>query len=67
MVKYIQTTKNGWPDLGAKKKDMMEVYIECKQPCFKPSPLQLLRHKELRDLGHQVIVATSIEDVKHLL
>jgi Holliday junction resolvase len=55
VAKIIQTTKNGWPDLLCLK-DGKSVYIEVKRPGGKPSPLQLLRHREIAATGHIVHV-----------
>jgi hypothetical protein len=70
VVKILQTTKNGWPDLQALKLDDSEYYpkskiifIEVKRPGQKPTPLQLIRHEELRSRGFHVIVADSLESL----
>jgi len=55
VVKILQSTKNGWPDLQAIKEGTT-VYIEVKDIGRKPDPLQLHRHKELRDAGATVFV-----------
>lgn len=66
VIKYMKTTKNGWPDLGAHKMGRI-VYIEVKVPGEEPTPLQLFRHGELRKQGFEVIgCATSVKDTQHL-
>jgi Holliday junction resolvase len=55
VVKIIQCTKNGWPDLQAVK-DGRTVYIEVKDIGEKPDPLQLVRHRQLREAGASVFV-----------
>jgi Holliday junction resolvase len=76
VVKILQTTKNGWPDLQALRLGPHEAYgdidigrqpiiifIEVKRPGTKPTPLQLIRHEELRSRGFRVIVADSLESL----
>jgi Holliday junction resolvase len=41
--------------------------IEAKQPGNGPTPIQHMFHKQLRDIGVPVIVATYMEDVLHFL
>lgn len=65
VIKLIQTNKNGIPDLIATRNGMV-VYIEVKQPGEDPGPLQKFRHKEIRNTGTTVIVATSTNDTAHL-
>jgi Holliday junction resolvase len=55
VVKIIQTTKNGWPDLQAVKKGKT-IYIEVKDVGEEPDPLQLVRHQQLRINGATVFV-----------
>jgi Holliday junction resolvase len=55
VVKIIQSTKNGWPDLEAIKAGKT-VYIEVKNIGENPDPLQLIRHKQLRTAGATVFV-----------
>lgn len=59
VVKIIQTTLNGWPDLQCHKNGQT-IFIECKSPGKKPQPLQLYRHQQLRELGFTVLVIDSI-------
>jgi hypothetical protein len=66
VVKHIQTNKNGWPDLEAKKHERLSFYVEVKRPGEKPTPLQLYRHKELQQMGFRVYVIDSIEDLKNI-
>lgn len=58
VVKIIQATKNGWPDLQCLK-DGKTVYIEVKRPGEKPTPLQLFRHKEILATGNAVFVTDN--------
>jgi len=53
--KIIQCTNNGWPDLECHR-DGITLFIECKAPGEKCSPLQLYRHAQLRKAGFTVLV-----------
>lgn len=58
VVKIIQTTKNGWPDLQCHRRGITE-FIECKAEgeasnFAKRFPLQHYRHEELRANGFTV-------------
>jgi Holliday junction resolvase-like predicted endonuclease len=64
VIKLIQTTMNGIPDLMCLN-DGRTVFIEVKQPGQKPTDLQTYRHKKLREKGFDVIVATSVKDVQN--
>jgi hypothetical protein len=64
--KVIQCNNNGWPDLEAFRKFPEMVFIEVKRPGEAPEPLQEYRHKKLKELGFTVIIAKSLNDVKHL-
>lgn len=65
VIKLIQTTLNGIPDLMALKNGRT-VFIEVKRPNNKPTPLQSYRHQQLLKQGFQTLVATSIKDIEHL-
>lgn len=65
VVKILQCSLNGWPDLQAHK-DGVTVFIEVKQPGKKPTELQAYRIEQLRKRGFETIVATSKTDVEHL-
>lgn len=53
--KMIQTTANGWPDLECYRNGAI-IFIECKAPGKKPTPLQLYRHEQLRNQGFTVLI-----------
>lgn len=54
VVKLLQTTLNGIPDLLLLRNGVT-VFIECKRPGVKTAePLQVYRHRQLRDLGFDV-------------
>lgn len=65
VIKLIQTTLNGIPDLLALR-DNEAVFIEVKRPGGKVSPLQTYRIKELKNKQFQVIIAYSPQDIHHL-
>ena len=53
-VKLLQTTLNGIPDLLLLRKGVA-IFIEVKRPGVKTAePLQVYRHRQLRDLGFDV-------------
>ena len=66
VIKLIQTTMNGIPDLMALKSGRT-LFIEVKQPGKKPSDLQAYRHQKLRDKGFDVLTAVSVSDVELFL
>lgn len=55
VVKIIQTTRNGWPDIQCHKNGTT-IFIECKATGEKPAPLQLYIHNKLIDFGFKVLV-----------
>jgi hypothetical protein len=61
-IKIIQTNKNGIPDLVCHKQGRT-MYIELKRPGLKPTPLQDVRHKELRRAGMNVHVVRYVDDL----
>lgn len=65
VIKLIQTSCNGITDQLALKEGKA-VFIEVKQPGKKPTDLQLHRHKQLREKGFEVVVATDVSDILFL-
>lgn len=59
VVKIIQTTKNGWPDLQCHK-NSVTVFIETKATGKTASPLQRYRHQLLRKQGFIVLTIDQI-------
>ncbi len=57
----------GFPDLLVLLPEGRTMWIEVKQPGKSPSESQVTRHRELRALGHTVVVAASVEDVRAYL
>lgn len=63
VVKIIQTTKNGWPDLQCHKA-CMTVFIETKATGKTASPLQKYRHKQLREKGFIVLTKDNYDQIR---
>jgi Holliday junction resolvase len=66
VIKLIQTTMNGIPDLMALKSGRT-VFIEVKQPGKKPTDLQQYRIEKLHKNGFEAFCATSLKDVELFL
>jgi hypothetical protein len=62
VVKLMQTNKNGIPDLIAHKEGRT-IYMEIKRPNLRPTPLQDLRHKEIKSHGIMVHTIRSVSDL----
>lgn len=67
VIMLIVSNKDGEPDVIALQNNGRCVFIETKIPGKSPRPLQAFRHAQLRKKGFEVIVATSVDDVKHLI
>lgn len=80
VVKCIQMSENGWPDRQLLKAPSRIVFVEFKRDAYiddkgklipreevDPDGLQALRHRQLRELGFEVIVAWGEKEVQHLL
>lgn len=65
VVKIIQSSKNGWPDLQAMKNGVI-VFIEVKRPGEALAPLQVYRQNQIMKAGFEYIIATSVRDIAHL-
>ena len=66
VVKIIQTSKNGWPDLQAIKNGIT-IYIECKRQGEIPAKLQIFRHEQIEKAGATVLVIDSKEKAKEII
>ncbi|NBW16146.1 MAG: VRR-NUC domain-containing protein [Caulobacteraceae bacterium] len=62
VVKLMQTNKNGIPDLIAHREGRT-IYIEVKRPNLRPTPLQDLRHLEIKSHGIMVQTIRSVSDL----
>lgn len=58
VVKIIQCTLNGWPDLQCHKNGITE-FDECKATNGRLSELQKYRHEQLRNAGFTVNIISS--------
>lgn len=63
VVKFIQTTKNGFPDLGCFK-NTIAIFIETKATGKTASPLQKYRHKQLREKGFIVLTKDNYDQIR---
>ena len=62
VIKLMQTNKNGIPDLIAHKEGRT-IYMEIKRPNLRPTPLQDLRHREIKSHGIMVYTIRSVSDL----
>jgi hypothetical protein len=65
-TKLINTSTPGIPDRLFIKSGRV-VFIEFKLPGEKPRPLQDYVHQKIQEQGIEVVVASSKEDIEHLL
>lgn len=65
VVHLIQTNHNGWPDTQIFRNGKT-LFIEFKIPGKQPRPLQLYRHRKLREQGFETLIVHRIEDIEHL-
>ena len=62
VVKIIQCTLNGWPDLQAHKNGKT-IFIETKAEKGIVSPLQFYRHEQLIKQGFEVYVIHNLNEL----
>ncbi|NSW84445.1 MAG: VRR-NUC domain-containing protein [Syntrophothermus sp.] len=65
--KFVSPGTRGVPDRIVALPEGRTFYVELKKPGEKPKQLQLKRHKQLRDRGHQVYVIDSLTGVDDFL
>jgi hypothetical protein len=65
-IKTIKLSEAGYPDLFLFK-DGKTIFVEVKKPNGITSPLQILRHKQLRLQGFQCEVVSNLEQFKTIL
>lgn len=65
VVKIIQCTLNGWPDLQLHKAGKT-FFIETKTESGKVTPLQEYRHEQLRKQGFEVYVIYNLNEIKYV-
>jgi Holliday junction resolvase len=63
VTKIALASQRGWPDLLALKNGRT-IFIEVKRPGKEPTPLQKLKHTELRRQGFAVYVLTSVNQLE---
>ena len=67
-VKLVAIGKDrGIPDRLLILPGGLNIYVELKAPGKVPSKQQIHRHKELRDLGQEVLVIDTLEQVDDLM
>ncbi|MDD6826651.1 MAG: VRR-NUC domain-containing protein, partial [Oscillospiraceae bacterium] len=66
-VKLLSASFNGLPDRLILSPGGKCSFIELKRPGEKPRPLQLSRHRLLRQLGFKVFVLDNIADTQKIL
>jgi Holliday junction resolvase len=66
VIKLVVTSMFGVPDLLCIKGGKV-VFIEVKQPGKKPTALQVATHIKLTGHGVQVLIATSVNDIRGML
>lgn len=59
---YVHLAEMGTPDLFVIMSGGRSLWVEVKKPGEEPTVVQRLRHRELRNMGHAVTVARSVED-----
>jgi Holliday junction resolvase len=66
VLKISLCNKNGFPDTIIMREGVM-MAIEFKRKGEVPRPLQMLRHKEIREKGFDVMVVDDVEQINKLL
>ncbi len=66
-LKFVSPGFAGVPDRLVLFPEGKVCFVEMKAPGKKPTPLQGLRHAQLRDLGFRVVVVDSVEKVGRLI
>ena len=66
-LKYSNASMTGYPDRVVLLPGGKTLWIELKSKGEKPTPLQIIRHKMMGNIGHQVYVADSHESIDKIL
>jgi len=66
-LKFVSPGMAGAPDRLLLFPGGKAVFVEMKAPGERPRPLQLYRHKQLRNLGFRVYVVDSVDQIGELL
>lgn len=64
---HVELCPPGTPDVMAVLLDGRVVWVECKYKKGRLSPAQVAMHRDLRQRGHLVIVARSVDDLLEAL
>lgn len=67
VVFLVISNKDGYPDVIAAGPNKRTLWIEVKRPGKTPEKLQLFRHAQLRNKGHEVITVEALDQVKEYL
>ena len=65
--KFVSPGSRGEPDRICLFLEERIFFVETKAPGKKPTPLQLKKHRELRELGFKVIIIDTLEDVEQFI
>lgn len=63
-IKQFNPYETGWPDRLVVLPNGLVSWVEFKSTGKKPTPIQLLRHRALEELGHHVTVISSREEAE---
>lgn len=65
--KLVSPGMDGMPDRMALLPGERVIFVEVKAPGKKPRPLQVLRHRQLTELGFEVYVLDGVEQIPAIL
>ena len=65
--KLVSPGMDGMPDRMALLPGERIIFVEVKAPGKKPRPLQVLRHRQLMELGFEVYVLDGVEQIPSIL
>ena len=66
-LKYTNPNMIGYPDRLVVEPNGIVQWVELKSKGRKPLPIQKVRFEELRELGHEIFVIDSKEDVEKFI
>lgn len=65
--KLVSPGMDGMPDRMALLPGERIIFVEVKAPGKKPRPLQVLRHRQLTEMGFEVYVLDGVEQIPSIL
>ena len=65
--KFVSPGLDGMPDRLVLLPEGKIAFVEVKAPSKQPRPLQIARHRLLRQLGFNVFIVDNAEDIKTIL